>query len=67
MISIDSSTEQNGADLTFSLPKLRCIRCGHTWPPRTEKLPRVCPKCKSPYWDRPRVLKKAVEKVNPSV
>jgi len=32
----------------------RC-RCGHEWLPRegTEK-PRVCPKCKSPYWDRPK-------------
>jgi len=31
----------------------RC-RCGHEWLPRqdTEK-PRVCPKCKSPNWDRP--------------
>lgn len=32
----------------------RC-RCGHEWLPReaTDK-PRVCPKCKSPYWDRPK-------------
>ena len=45
----------------------RCERCGHQWIPRgiealvseqpkapkVEK-PKVCPKCKSPYWDRPR-------------
>jgi hypothetical protein len=33
----------------------RCQRCGHEWVPRdkTQK-PRVCPKCKNPYWDRPR-------------
>jgi predicted Zn-ribbon and HTH transcriptional regulator len=32
----------------------RC-RCGHEWLPRdpTDK-PRVCPKCKSPNWDRPK-------------
>ncbi len=33
-----------------------CLRCGHTWRPRTDQRPAVCPslKCKSPYWDRPR-------------
>jgi rubrerythrin len=32
-----------------------CERCGHTWLPRDkDQKPRVCPKCKSPYWDRPR-------------
>ena len=32
----------------------RCERCGHEWIPREEAEPRVCPKCKSPYWNRPR-------------
>lgn len=33
----------------------RCERCEHEWVPRDfSKSPRVCPKCKSPYWDRPR-------------
>ena len=34
----------------------RC-RCGHEWLPKSLKAaerPRVCPKCKSPNWDRPR-------------
>lgn len=31
----------------------RC-RCGHEWLPRGEERPTVCPKCKSPYWDRPK-------------
>lgn len=32
-----------------------CERCGHTWIPRDkEQEPRVCPKCKSPYWNRPK-------------
>jgi hypothetical protein len=30
----------------------RC-RCGHEWLPRGGEKPRVCPKCKSPNWDRP--------------
>ena len=30
----------------------RC-RCGHEWLPRKKlENPRVCPKCKSPNWDR---------------
>lgn len=30
----------------------RC-RCGHEWLPRKDdEKPRVCPKCKTPNWDR---------------
>jgi len=33
----------------------RCERCQHEWIPREfEKEPRVCPKCKSAYWNQPR-------------
>ena len=33
----------------------RCERCAHEWVPREkDKEPKVCPCCKSPYWDRPR-------------
>ncbi|MCV0401962.1 MAG: hypothetical protein K5777_08330 [Nitrosopumilus sp.] len=32
----------------------RCERCNHTWVPRDESSPTVCPKCKSPYWNKPR-------------
>lgn len=40
--------------------EMTCTRCGHTWMPRTSvltggTLPRICPSCKSPYWDRARV------------
>ncbi len=32
----------------------RC-RCGHEWLPRDkDEPPRVCPKCKSANWDRPK-------------
>ena len=31
-----------------------CLRCGHTWYRRKPERPVMCPKCKSPYWDKPR-------------
>lgn len=37
------------------LAGFRCERCLHEWLPREDaREPRVCPKCKSPYWDKPR-------------
>ena len=32
-----------------------CNRCGHIWVPRSFRTPKTCPKCKSPYWNTPRV------------
>lgn len=34
-------------------PSLKCERCGHEWAPRKAEVV-VCPRCKSPYWARPR-------------
>ena len=31
---------------------LKCKRCPHVWVLRRAKLPKVCPKCKSPYWSK---------------
>jgi predicted Zn-ribbon and HTH transcriptional regulator len=39
-----------------------CNRCGHKWNPRAPKEPKVCPKCKSPYWNKPRVFKQNLNK-----
>lgn len=40
----------------------KCERCGHEWVPRNwQEEPKVCPKCKNPYWNRPRREKKAAE------
>jgi DNA-directed RNA polymerase subunit RPC12/RpoP len=39
-----------------------CERCEHEWIPRDadpKSEPRVCPKCKSPYWNKPRRNAKA--------
>jgi len=35
-----------------------CERCKHSWVARKKEEPRVCPKCKSPYWNVPRKLNK---------
>lgn len=33
----------------------KCNRCGHVWVKRNlDQEPKVCPKCKSPYWNKPR-------------
>lgn len=34
--------------------KKHCLRCGHSWIGRVEHDPVSCPRCKSPYWNRPR-------------
>jgi hypothetical protein len=34
-----------------------CFRCGRAWWPRCLRKPKRCPRCKSPYWDRPRQVK----------
>ena len=46
--------------MKVTLDGFQCERCQHVWVPRNiDEPPRVCPKCKSPYWDRPRGTKKA--------
>ena len=33
---------------------MKCVRCGHMWLRRVVTQPVKCPKCQSPYWDRPK-------------
>lgn len=41
----------------------RCERCSHEWLPRDKSQdPKVCPKCKSPYWNTPRRTGNTTEK-----
>lgn len=49
-------------EFEFSL-KLTCKRCGYHWVRRSGRLPEVCPnpKCKSPYWNREKRVKKGRE------
>jgi Zn finger protein HypA/HybF involved in hydrogenase expression len=43
------------AKIKVTLYKFVCERCEHEWIPREAEVePRVCPKCKSPYWNTPR-------------
>lgn len=38
----------------MKLLKRKCLRCNHSWILRKSNEPKVCPKCKSPYWDKKR-------------
>jgi len=39
----------------FEVEGYQCLRCGHKWVPRNaNEEPTICPKCKSPYWNRLR-------------
>jgi DNA-directed RNA polymerase subunit RPC12/RpoP len=44
----------------IKLDGYRCERCGHIWLPRIygeaegQGDPVICPKCKSPYWNKPK-------------
>jgi len=42
----------------IKLPEMNCLRCNHKWIPRKNSTPKVCPKCKSPYWNTPKTNKK---------
>jgi predicted Zn-dependent protease len=46
----------------------RCDRCAHEWIPRDlETEPRVCPKCKSPYWNVPRRIQTSYEQFKDAI
>lgn len=40
-----------------------CERCDHKWIPRTKinNDPTICPRCKSPYWNKPRMIKNGLQ------
>jgi hypothetical protein len=47
---------ENVYRLMYPTPSdLTCTRCNHSWYPRNPNVkPKFCPKCNSPYWDKPR-------------
>lgn len=60
---IEKALDRAGTDLKgmvetgeyeIVIDELHCLRCGHTWLPRSDKKPKWCPNCNSPYWDKPR-------------
>jgi len=42
------------AEILIKKKGFKCERCGHEWVPRNEETPIICPRCKSPYWNKPR-------------
>ena len=65
-------SEQNQDDTLVSLRPVRCLRCGYVWMPKVKFFnsgatarmisPVVCARCRSPYWDTPKRLRKGGEK-----
>jgi len=45
-----------------SVSVLECLRCGHTWYPRSFIKPKVCPKCSSPYWNKEKTRKNTTQR-----
>ena len=39
--------------MIIEIPKVKCKRCNYEWTPRKADI-RLCPKCKSAYWDQDR-------------
>lgn len=44
----------------MKLKQLQCKRCEYSWVARIEN-PKVCPNCKSPYWNTPRKAVKSLK------
>lgn len=44
-----------------TIARIKCLRCGHEWYPRSTKLPVTCSKCRSPFWNIPKVRKSKKE------
>jgi predicted Zn-ribbon and HTH transcriptional regulator len=51
---VEKAREMQPAQVETAIQTYKCLRCGHVWVPRKKEKPRVCPKCKSPYWDKPK-------------
>jgi len=56
---MNENTQKKLGDSGHKVPILgnKCYRCGHEWRPYdVDVKPRVCPKCKNAYWDRPKKI-----------
>jgi len=42
------------AKIKIMIEGYQCERCEHKWIARSKKEPVVCPKCHSPYWNKPK-------------
>jgi hypothetical protein len=50
-------------DKESGLKYFQCNRCGYSWLPRHPVIPKVCPLCKSPYWNKPKKFSPGDEKM----
>jgi len=41
-------------NMKIEINQVTCERCKHKWYPRSPEVV-ICPKCKSPYWDKKKV------------
>lgn len=46
----------NVQETSYTLPTLKCLRCGHFWHPRMN-IVFICPKCKSRLFNVPKEKK----------
>ena len=56
----DDAAHEEVEPCKFHVTAYRC-RCGHEWVPakiRQTQPPRVCPRCKSPNWDKPHLFRR---------
>jgi Zn finger protein HypA/HybF involved in hydrogenase expression len=56
MLYVYTVTYRKGDNMEIAVIELECKRCNHKWHPRKREVV-ICPKCKSPYWNRKRVRK----------
>ena len=45
-----------------NVEQVECLRCGWKWYPKVQRdgtirVPKLCAKCHSPYYDRPREMR----------
>jgi hypothetical protein len=43
-----------GTTQIVEIPILRCFQCSYAWRP-SQPVVRICPRCKSKRWDRPKI------------
>lgn len=48
--------------MRIKIDELKCLRCGHEWIPRQKEI-RICPRCKSTLWDKPKQRHRILNKL----
>jgi hypothetical protein len=57
-LEAEGHIETFDAEMVVGMSPTTCKRCSHEWIRRRPDLPKTCPKCKSPYWNKPRIIRK---------